>query len=160
MSLDGLCPRFAARCRAIERRASARNVPIRWTSGLRTWDEQAALYRIGRDETGRDPARIVTNAPPGFSWHNYGLAADFVLLRPDGSGVEWSGLADLDGDRIIDWQEVGEAAEAEGCEWGGRWPKLLDLPHVQSRGGLTLAVARTLFQTAGLPGVWAALTEV
>lgn len=160
MILDALAPAFAARCRRIEIRARARNVPLRWTSGLRTWEEQAALYRIGRDETGRDPSKIVTNAPPGFSYHNFGLACDFVLLRPDGSGVEWSGLADLDHDGVIDWREVGEVAEAEGCEWGGRWAKLLDLPHVQWRGGLTLAAARTLYQTAGLPGVWAALTEV
>ncbi|WP_246303048.1 M15 family metallopeptidase [Paenibacillus plantarum] len=38
--------------------------------GLRTMDEQAALYAQGRTTVGS----IVTNARAGYSYHNYGLA--------------------------------------------------------------------------------------
>ena len=32
------------------------------------------------------------------------------------------------------WYRLGEAAEAAGLEWGGRWSKLRDFPHVQKPG--------------------------
>lgn len=44
--------------------------------GLRTSKRQAELYARGRTA----PGRKVTNAGPGQSFHNYGLAIDFVPL--------------------------------------------------------------------------------
>lgn len=45
--------------------------------GLRTMEEQAALYAIGRSK----PGKIVTKARPGESYHNYGLAFDWVCMK-------------------------------------------------------------------------------
>lgn len=45
--------------------------------GLRTMEEQAALYAIGRSKAGK----IVTKARPGESYHNYGLALDWVAMK-------------------------------------------------------------------------------
>jgi hypothetical protein len=41
-------------------------------------EEQAALYAKGRTSGGR----IVTKAKPGQSYHNYGLAFDWVPIKP------------------------------------------------------------------------------
>lgn len=46
--------------------------------GLRTFEEQTALYAQGRTK----PGRIVTKAKPGESYHNYGLAFDWVPVKP------------------------------------------------------------------------------
>ena len=45
--------------------------------GRRTMEEQAALYAKGRTSKGK----IVTKARPGESYHNYGLAFDWVPLK-------------------------------------------------------------------------------
>ena len=46
--------------------------------GRRTMEEQAALYAKGRT---KQPGKIVTKAKPGQSYHNYGLAFDWVPLK-------------------------------------------------------------------------------
>jgi peptidoglycan L-alanyl-D-glutamate endopeptidase CwlK len=51
-------------------------LPLIYT-GLRTMEEQAALYAIGRSK----PGKIVTKARPGESYHNYGLAFDWVPMK-------------------------------------------------------------------------------
>ena len=45
--------------------------------GRRTMEEQAALFAKGRTSKGK----IVTKARPGESYHNYGLAFDWVPLK-------------------------------------------------------------------------------
>jgi hypothetical protein len=45
--------------------------------GRRTMEEQAGLYAKGRTK----PGKIVTKAKPGQSYHNYGLAFDWVPLK-------------------------------------------------------------------------------
>ena len=45
--------------------------------GRRTMEEQAELYAKGRTKGGK----IVTKAKPGQSYHNYGLAFDWVPLK-------------------------------------------------------------------------------
>jgi peptidoglycan L-alanyl-D-glutamate endopeptidase CwlK len=51
--------------------------PLIYT-GLRTMEEQAALFAIGRSKSGK----IVTKARPGESYHNYGMAFDWVPMKP------------------------------------------------------------------------------
>ena len=46
--------------------------------GRRTMEEQAALYAKGWT---KQPGKIVTKAKPGQSYHNYGLAFDWVPLK-------------------------------------------------------------------------------
>lgn len=53
------------------------------TSGLRDSAKQAALYAQGRTA----PGPIVTNAPPGHSAHEHGLAIDVALQLP--AGLSW-----------------------------------------------------------------------
>jgi len=84
--------------------------------GLRTMEEQADLYAKGRTTSGK----IVTNAKPGLSFHNYGLAIDVVFKEEHG----WTWSSDK-------WNQLGELGEKHGFEWGGRWSNFPDRPHFQ-----------------------------
>ncbi len=82
---------------------------IRIVQGLRTFEEQDALYAQGRSK----PGNIVTNSRGGQSYHNYGLAIDFAILYDkDKNGtfetLSWDTLVDLDRDGEKDWMEVVE----------------------------------------------------
>lgn len=95
-------------------------VVCRFTHTLRTNAEQDALYAIGRTR----PGNVVTNAKGGQSYHNYGLAIDFVLLV--NGQVSWA----------VDknWLAVIAIFESYGWESGHRW-KFKDSPHVQKTFG-------------------------
>ena len=90
----------------------------RVVQGLRTIEEQNALYAQGRTK----PGNIVTNAKGGQSWHNRGVAVDIAFINSDGS---------------VDFN-VSEAharlGEEAGLEWGGRWTSFQDKPHFQLPG--------------------------
>lgn len=105
---------------------------LRVTYGRRTFAEQARLLAK------RPP---VTKAGPGQSYHNYGLALDFVLIHTDGK-VSYSLKEDLDADGQADWREVAESFKRQGFEWGGEWNTFKDNPHVQLVPDSVLAVAR------------------
>ena len=98
---------------------------IRVVQGYRTFAEQQALYDQGRTK----PGPKVTNAKPGQSFHNYGLAIDFALLI-DGKQISWDIQKDWDGDLISDWLEVVKVFKEAGYVWGGQW-KFKDNPHFE-----------------------------
>lgn len=117
-----------------------KNVPIRIVQGLRTFAEQDAIYAQGRTL----PGKIVTNAKGGDSWHNYGLAPDFCLLR-QGNQISWNREEDLDHDGQKDWHEVVDLFLSKGFEWGGNWTSFPDYPHLQKTLGLTIRKAKELY---------------
>lgn len=113
-------------------------IAIRIVQGLRTIAEQDALYAQGRTK----PGKKVTNARGGKSFHNYGLAIDFAILRDkDGNGiyeeVSWDTVADFDKDGLPDWKEIVTVFEASGWKWGGKWSTIVDMPHLQKTFGYT-----------------------
>lgn len=109
---------------------------VRITQGLRTMEEQAALYAQGRTK----PGKVVTWAKPGSSYHNAGLAIDFALLI-DGKEISWSMTQDFDGDKVADWMEVVRVFKARGFEWGGDWSAgKKDYPHFQITYGLSMRI--------------------
>jgi peptidoglycan L-alanyl-D-glutamate endopeptidase CwlK len=113
--------------------------------GLRTIAEQDALYAQGRTT----PGKIVTNAPGGSSFHNFGLAVDLV---EDGdannAGIQWSWANN------VNYLKIGDLATQVGLEWGGFWKSMKDYPHVQLTTGLTISDANALYHLGGLPKVW------
>lgn len=103
----------------------APNLAIRVVQGLRTIDEQNALYAQGRTK----PGPIVTNAPGGFSYHNYGLAIDFCFLYlEDGKYIYKEKESWLVGPNH---KKVTDLFKASGYEWGGDWKSRKDNPHLQ-----------------------------
>lgn len=108
---------------------------LRVTQTLRTHDEQAALYLIGRGPN--DTRAIVTHAPPGYSWHEFGRAFDVCQVgsEPYPDSEEF-------------WTAVGDQGEALSLIWGGRW-KHPDRPHFEHHGGQTLAQLRSQAKAGG-----------
>jgi len=114
-----LHPLFRARIEQAIAWAAARGVRLVPVQGHRTHEEQAALYAQGRTA----PGAIVTQAGPGQSLHNYGVAVDLVPADLVNT-PNWSPESPL-------WDVVGQAANAAGLEWGGNWTGFVDRPHVQ-----------------------------
>lgn len=103
---------------------------VRIVQGLRTIEEQNALYAKGRTT----PGPKVTNAKGGSSFHNYGLSIDFALLI-DGKEISWNDVKDYDNDKQPDWMEVVNVFESLGWQWGGRWKTIVDKPHFEMTFG-------------------------
>lgn len=84
---------------------------------LRDNEEQAHLYAMGRTQ----PGKIVTNAKPGESAHNYGLAFDGAPLIQ--GRIAW--------DDHPHWAIYGQIALETGLEWAGTWKSFQEFPHIQ-----------------------------
>jgi peptidoglycan LD-endopeptidase CwlK len=117
-----------------------KTVAIRIVQGLRTIDEQNALYAQGRTK----PGPVVTKAVGGKSYHNYGLAIDFAILYDvDGNGtfetLSWDLLKDFDKDGQKDWQEVVKIFKSRGWAWGGDFKSITDNPHFEKTFGLSVS---------------------
>jgi peptidoglycan L-alanyl-D-glutamate endopeptidase CwlK len=128
-------------CQALTGRAICR-----FAFTFRTIAEQDAIYAQGRTK----PGKIVTRARGGYSWHNYGLAVDIVLIHDvDGDGdydrAVWDVKTDFDGDKISDWMEVVAIFKSYGWEWGGDW-KFSDPPHFQKTFGYSVRQLLALHQ--------------
>lgn len=121
--LCDLLPVVQGKAKAFVAKAKAAGIDVIITSTYRDRESQAALYAQGRTR----PGRIVTNARPGQSYHNYRVAFDFVPVVA--GKAQWNDLALF--------RRLGEIGESLGLEWGGRW-KFKDMPHLQYTGGLTL----------------------
>lgn len=101
---------------------------VRVTQGLRTFEEQEALYAQGRTK----PGKKVTNAKGGQSIHNYGFAVDICLII-DGKTASWDTAKDWDNDKVADWYECVKIFAKHGWEWGGNWKIFKDMPHFDKR---------------------------
>ena len=110
----GLDEGFRERLRMFERKLAAAGIRARMICGLRSMEEQARLYAIGR--RGKKGERIVTRAKPGYSYHNFGLAADYAA----------------GGFSAQQREQFGQIAESLGLTWGGRW-QIGDFGHVEWR---------------------------
>lgn len=106
-------------------RALPTNVSIRLTSVYRSFSEQDKLFN-------QKPK--VTNAKGGQSYHNYGLAIDFVLMI-DNKVADWSTTKDRDKDGTSDWNEVINAFTKRGWKSGAHFKGLRDYPHLEKTFG-------------------------
>jgi peptidoglycan L-alanyl-D-glutamate endopeptidase CwlK len=131
-NLATLEPVTAKLVRELLRRLQADGLNFKVTSGTRTFAEQNKLYAQGRTISGQR----VTNARGGYSWHNFGVAADLTLFDKSGKRPKWDGK---------EYDRMGVIAQELGLEWGGSWRKFKDRPHVQRPLGLTLAQARAKY---------------
>lgn len=138
-------PVLATRARSLIDLCAHAGVTLMVTQGLRTWEEQDALYAKGRTVPPIGKQYVVTMAKGGQSFHNFGLAIDVVVL-------DSAGKSDWDATHP-GWALAGQLGGSVGLEWGGSWKTFKDLPHFQYTGGLSLADCREL-HPLGLPGIW------
>lgn len=97
----------------IEKAETGLSCNVRIVQGLRTIEQQDAIYAQGRTK----PGQIVTKAKGGHSYHNYGLAIDFALIY-NGKELSWDTAKDGDKDGVKDWMEVIEVFKNKGWKWG------------------------------------------
>jgi peptidoglycan LD-endopeptidase CwlK len=124
--LEDLHPLVVEKARQLIELAQADGIEILVTSTLRSFEEQAELFAIGRVK----PGKIVTNAKAGESWHNFGLAFDVVPL--------------VNGKAIWDspfWNRIGDLGKQIDLTWGGDFKSFKDKPHFEFHPNVTLAQA-------------------
>ena len=137
-------PKLAEKVRSMAELLAGENIEIRVVQGLRSWAEQAALYAQGRTA----PGKVVTNAKPGTSWHNFGLAVD---VAPFDSGIpDWNSSHPS-------WKRIVAVGESVGLVSGSQWRTFPDWPHFQLVGQLPVSPddsVRAEYQTGGIDAVW------
>jgi hypothetical protein len=143
--LGQLHPALRTRGAAFLELCSHSGLAILVTQGLRTWEDQDALYAKGRTIPPIGRKFVVTMAKGGQSYHNFGLAFDIVVLDSIGK-ADWN-------TNHPGWRTAGALGKSLGLEWGGDWKKFQDRPHFQYTGGLSLGQCRNLFPS-GLDEVW------
>ena len=125
------------------KRCYKEGIRVQLSSGYRSTIDQAYIYGQGRSSyiyNGKQYGRIkdsngkqlpiISNAKPGTSIHNYGLAIDYFLVTEDGNNSIWAINSD--------WKLVAAIAKSMGFDWGGDWLSFRDYPHLQYTKGLTL----------------------
>jgi peptidoglycan LD-endopeptidase CwlK len=127
--LDTLYPYLAWLWAQVNQVLEAEGIFDRVDQALRTWSQQDADFEIGRDAAGNIVNReeVVTWARAGQSYHNYGLALDFVPMLNKIQPI-WN-RADATYTRTI------QVAESFGLVSGSCWSKpKQDFPHLQLTG--------------------------
>ena len=145
--LGAILPQLAAKIRQIAEMVALDKPPLtfRVTQGLRSWNEQAKLYAQGRTE----PGPIVTNAPPGYSQHQFGLAVDIVPM-----GI--NDIPDWDENHPI-WKRLIQVGESLGLTAGAEFRTFPDYPHLQLQGTWPITPndeERQVFREGGCFAVW------
>jgi peptidoglycan L-alanyl-D-glutamate endopeptidase CwlK len=117
-NIDTLLPQVRPYAIALIQKAKLNGINIKIISGLRTYEEQDALFAKGRPDNGPP----VTNAKGGQSNHNFGIAFDIGIFE----GGKYLGSSPK-------YKAVGVLATDLGLEWGGNWKSIKDEPHFQLR---------------------------
>jgi len=115
--------------------AKAHGYEYKAISGNRTWEEQAKIYAQGRTA----PGKIVTNARPGFSNHNYGIAVDMGVFK-DGKYLDASKPSEAEAFH----RKAAVVGEKYNIEWGGSWKSFKDFPHFEYKTGKTISQLRQI----------------
>ena len=117
--LTHLHPTFRTKAQAVLDACAREQLSFRLFEGFRSPQRQQYLYEQGRTR----PGPRVTDAQPWTSYHQYGLAADFVLYK-DG---QWSW--ESAGESAGWWNLLHDIARAQGLE-----PLSWETPHLQLSG--------------------------
>lgn len=151
--LNLLIPEFKDKVLKLIENCQKRNVKMTPFFTVRTPTQQATLWKQGRTDTEvknavtklktagatglsmileRAPVqngRIVTQALPGSSWHNYGEAVD-CFWDHNGKAI-WSDKELING--INGYEIYAEEARKLNMNSGFYWTRFKDSPHVQMR---------------------------
>lgn len=132
-TIKGLHPKIRQRVTDLVNDLNEQGIKYRIYSGFRSFDEQAELYGKGRTATelvlsgvdakyAQPNEKKVTNAKPGSSYHNYGLAFDGVEIK-DGSAF-WNSANE---------QKIAVSGAKYGFYWGGLFTTFKDRPHFEDK---------------------------
>jgi peptidoglycan LD-endopeptidase CwlK len=137
--LDHLHTVLRGKVQVLLNKLSEEGIPFLVFEGFRTPQRQNSLYAQGRTTGGNK----VTNAEAWESYHQYGLAADFVIYQNN----KWSW--DTSDGRSRWWDRLDELGKELGLEGLG-WEK----PHLQL-AGLNLSSLKAGKYPPGGDSLWA-----
>lgn len=114
-----LHPVFRAKVERLMEQFESEEIPFRPLEGFRAPVRQDWLFQKGRTR----PGAVVTKARAWESYHQYGLAVDFVLF--ENGAWSWN----VTGGRMKKWNRMIALGKAQGLE-----PLSFELPHLQLAG--------------------------
>lgn len=120
VDLAHLHPMVRRKVKDLQKKLDDENIPMKLFEGFRSPNRQAYLYAKGRTT----PGPRVTGADAWESYHQYGIAADFV--RFEGGNWNWNTNT---AQQRADWDRYHEIALGLGLE-----PLSWEKPHVQLMG--------------------------
>jgi peptidoglycan L-alanyl-D-glutamate endopeptidase CwlK len=138
-----LHPVFREKAGELLAQLKSEGVPFLLFEGYRSPERQQYLYAQGRTR----PGPVVTRAQPWTSYHQYGLAGDFVLFE---NGA-WSW--DSSGPKARYWTRLPEVGAMLGLERLSS-----ELPHLQL-AGLKIADLAAGHYPAGADASWSATLD-
>ncbi len=122
--LDGVHPALVAKLETVFAAMRAAGHVMFVVQGVRTVDQQKALYAQGRTA----PGHIVTMKDGVMHRSNHQPWADGL-----GHAVDCAFLGADPFSLAQPWETYGQLVEAQGLVWGGRWTTPHDLPHAELR---------------------------
>jgi len=144
-TLDLLYPPFKTKMLEGIKIAHEAEIPVRIFETYRSRPRQGELWKRGRTKGGN----VITNAKPGESMHNYGLAADLVMYVDGRWTWEPTEL----------YKKLGPIMESVGLRWYGRNRRFKELVHYQLAGLPDMYVIQQLYKKYGIEGVWLMLNQ-
>lgn len=119
--IDTLEPGFKEKIVALQNQLQT-VTGLKWviTSARRTMAEQQHLFEQGRTA----PGKVVTNARPGSSPHNFGLAVDLAPINPKTGDVWWDAPRPK-------WKAMADTALSMGLVAGYYFKSIFDGPHIE-----------------------------
>lgn len=146
--LQLVCPALADKVHTLATMLADENIVFRVTQGLRAWNDQDKLYQQGRTT----PGPIVTNAPAGHSWHEFGMAVDVVPDDPTVAGFQcdWNTSHPA-------WDRLIAVGESLGLFSGSEFVHIKDEPHFQLTGTFPVSPndeVRQIFKDQGMEAIW------
>lgn len=143
--LDSLAEPFLTKAYRLKAIIERDGLPFVLLEARRTFTRQQEYFMRGRENVNGvtrvvDKRKVITNARPGASPHNFGLANDYVI---DVKSAWWdssekpTGMWDTgyEGGKLVRaasklaWERYGRAVKEADLEWGGNWASIKDLPH-------------------------------
>ena len=120
--LDLLEPKFKAVIAKLVKCGQDAGLDVQISCGYRSPETQAELYDQGRTKVGK----VITNARPWQSLHQYNIAADLFFIVDSKADFTPSNYKKL-------WELACKAGlDAEGLTWSGKWlGKLKESAHFQ-----------------------------
>jgi D-alanyl-D-alanine carboxypeptidase len=152
-------------CRVAQLDQLLPDLNLQVSQGLRTWNTQYALWLQGHTISIADvnearaavnlapitveQNRIVTDAPPGYSAHNFGYAVD-VFPEDAHGNPDWNSSDHA-------WERILSAAPTCGLAEGAKFLRIVDDPHLylQELPATPTDEMRLTFKQGGLVAVWA-----
>lgn len=164
--LEDLIPVLASNARELAANMLSKyGEEIEVSQGERSWNEQAAYYAQGREPLEQVNAKRaavglaaiteeanqekVTDAPPGYGYHEYAMAFDAFP-------VDHAGKPDWNAEHPV-WKQMEQEGEAIGMVSGSEFRTFKDNPHFQMSGKFPWTPndeVRQLFKDGGTDAVW------